>query len=384
VSHNVSNFFSSAIMLLALFWSVPLIGLAEQIRMDVSDPAEPVPTACLATGKACSAERSTVNGLMINPASLAPAAKAQSALHLSFGNIVENTTDKKRSVRADSNQYSLGAGQQFSAIGVGFMFSGRNSQSSNETDANEGANDTLIGNASIKAAISLSHSLSFGLSYGQNYVRHDSDANEAGSNKSPQSRTFRGETSTVGIIYGDSIYSTIALMHRPASQINAETSNSDTFTSSVGSNMSLADLNQSQFIIPAKTTIGYETVLVGGYLRTLVFRSDISIIEPTRDTFAFNANHLSYRQDRSSLERTSAAYQYAPSAGLTLHLFESFLFHDFSVGVYTDDTRDADIAGKRHMTFGVARYYQLANRDFSFNVSVDQSENTRRYLINFF
>jgi len=372
-------------MMIAIF-AMPNLALSEGLRMDISDPAEPVPTSCLATGKACSAERSTVNGLMVNPASLAPLGLAKGALHMNFGSIIENTTETRNAVRTDSSQYSLGAGQQFGSIGVGFLISGRQAGSAAELNPklDQNSEQTQIGSTSVKAAVTLTQQLSFGMSYGQNYVTQTASANGGSESTRKVDQRFRGATATYGVIYGDPIYSTISFMHRPSSQLNPDLNAQDSWTNTISNTPKNTDNTHDQFVIPAKTTIGYETVLSGGFLRTLVFRSDISIIEPTKDTFAFNASYMSYRQDRSSLEKTNAAYQFSPSAGLTLNLFKSFIFNDFSIGAYTDDARSSKLDGNRHYTYGVAKQYQILDWEFSCNISVDQSENTRRYLINFF
>ncbi len=372
------------------------------VSFSLNEPSTGTPTRCLASGKSCVGEQSLSNGLIVNPAALAsPGDRSSNAWHLNIGNLSESLTSAtERKLKIDSREGSVGWATGWGRAGIGILASMKNAVAKfdpSESDPEAARTQSSFGTIGIKGALRMSGQVSIGISYNrygvlQNFALESTNPNA----QLPELHgSYFGNAPTVGLLIGNFKQTSIGLVYRP--QIKLEDSADNLQTSGSASRsvttatksarqayqqISANGFRQASIQIPERLTLGIDTVIAGQ--RGLVFKSDISVISPVKNSYELDPKYLLYLSDESELHPTPRRYKIAPGAGLSLKLPSILFFSELSAGTYYDETLPQQMLGASHRTLGLSRQYRMFDFNLSFDIAYDESDSGRRLVLNLF
>jgi hypothetical protein len=340
----------------------------------------------------------------MNPASLAAAeAKNLSAWHLNAGNISESLRlQPEENLTIKSQGGSLGWATGWGNFGLGILASIKTTRSQYSVEGDVGNIETAstrsrFGSVAMRGGLRLNKAVAIGLSYARYGMTHDFsiDENRAGLDLPTLESSFYGNAPTIGLTFGDSKSMLIGLVHRPQFELSQTNDNIRTGGNSQridgGSirsarqayqHVSSNGFQSARMVMPAKTTLGVESVLWGK--RDLVFRSDLSLLNPVAGAYLMEPGYLVYLSRESDLAVSARRYQILPGIGMAAKLHPLLFFDEVAGGVYFDENAGNRLIGDRHWTYGISKSYQLWGMDLSVDFAVDQTETSRRYVVNLF
>ncbi len=374
------------------------MALAE--RFDLNDPAQLVPTRCLATGYACTAEVRTDNGLLVNPAALAPRGKEATTWHLDVGNIREQLKlGADNSLDSRSEQLAIGLGHRGKILGLGLtahIRRGRSSFTAGEDSSDAGTSENGTGKISLMAAVTLDRHHHVGLS-AQRYEMHQSyDWNDA-SNHSTVATDARYSATTLwlGYLYAPSERWSLGLTYRPEVIMQRNEYVADSRSNFLGASFTTAQslqhaqqlvniygLRAPDMVMPARFAAGMQWNPFAH--QQLVMRADAVVIGALTSAYTYDPNYLIYLSDHSQLVASGRKPSWSPRAGATLKLPWWLLFSSVSGGIYQQPKRTEDGDPLLHYTWGLSRSYSMWDMDLSLDMAIDRTVDGMSYQINLF
>ncbi len=402
--HHLNSLLTMIMTLAAIgSWAAIWVDSAEaSVSFSLNEPSTGTPTSCLASGKSCVGEQSLANGLIVNPAALAsPGDRSSNAWHLNIGNLSESLTSRsERRLQIDSREGSVGWAAGWGRAGIGVLASMKNAIAkfdASEFDPESARTQSSFGTIGVRGALRVSNQLSIGISYTrygvlQNFALESSNR----ANELPELQgSYFGNAPTIGLLVGNFKQTSIGLVYRPQIRLQDSSDNLQTSGSAARGvstavkstrqayqQISANGFRQASILIPERVTLGLDTVLIGQ--RSLVFRSDISMLSPVKNAYELDPKYLLYLTDESELSPTPRRYKLAPGAGLSAKLPAVFFFSQISTGAYYDETLPDQMLGELHRTVGLSRSYRIFDFNLSFDIAYDVSESGRRMVLNLF